>query len=62
MHLKHPEIHSNLGIMPPNGILLHGPPGVGKTMFAEAIAGELDLPIIKISSTEIIAGISVCDS
>uniref|UniRef100_A0A914DUY4 AAA+ ATPase domain-containing protein n=2 Tax=Acrobeloides nanus TaxID=290746 RepID=A0A914DUY4_9BILA len=58
MHLKHPEIHSTLGIQPPNGILLHGPPGCGKTMFAEAIAGEFELPFIRISSTELVAGVS----
>lgn len=57
-HLKHPEVHEQLGVTPPRGFLLHGPPGCGKTLFAEAVAGELDLPILRVASTELVAGVS----
>ena len=39
-------------------MLLHGPPGCGKTMLAHAIAGELGVPFFKISAPEIVAGTS----
>ncbi|GAU96663.1 hypothetical protein RvY_08079 [Ramazzottius varieornatus] len=58
MHLAHPEIYSAMGIEPPRGILLHGPPGSGKTLLANAIAGELDIPMIKVAAPEIVSGIS----
>lgn len=42
----------------PRGILLHGPPGCGKTLLANAIAGELDVAFLRISAPEIVSGMS----
>eukprot|EP00466_Bigelowiella_natans_P020353 jgi/Bigna1/81923/fgenesh1_pg.85_\ len=56
--LIHPEIYQHLGVQPPRGVLLHGPPGCGKTLLANAIAGELGVPFLKIAATEIVSGIS----
>ncbi|XP_047704097.1 nuclear valosin-containing protein-like isoform X1 [Prionailurus viverrinus] len=58
IHMRHPEVYRHLGATPPRGVLLHGPPGCGKTLLAHAIAGELDLPILKVAATEIVSGVS----
>ncbi|XP_071079549.1 nuclear valosin-containing protein-like [Haliotis cracherodii] len=58
VHMKHPEVYQQLGVTPPRGFLLHGPPGCGKTLLAHAIAGELEMPFIKIAATEIVSGVS----
>lgn len=56
--LFHPELPKRLGVRPISGILLHGPPGCGKTKLAHAIANEAGVPFYKISATEVVSGVS----
>ncbi|KAI9493299.1 P-loop containing nucleoside triphosphate hydrolase protein [Zychaea mexicana] len=58
MPLAHPEVYIHTGVQPPRGVLLHGPPGCGKTRLAHAIAGELGVPFLNISAPSIVSGMS----
>ena len=51
--LKHPEIFTRLGIEPPSGVLLHGPPGSGKTLLAKAVANESEANFVLINGPEV---------
>ena len=51
--LKNPEIFKRLGIRPPKGIFLYGPPGCGKTLLARAVATESEANFITIKGPEI---------
>jgi transitional endoplasmic reticulum ATPase len=53
--MRHPEIFEHLGIEPPKGILLYGPPGVGKTLLAKALANEVGAYFIAINGPEIMS-------
>ncbi|KAG0512373.1 hypothetical protein BDA96_10G007800 [Sorghum bicolor] len=56
--LCHPELPHRLGVRPVAGLLLHGPPGCGKTTLAHAIANETGVPFYKISAPEVVSGVS----
>jgi len=53
--LRHPSLFKRLGIDPPKGILLRGPPGCGKTLLAKAVANESEAHFISINGPEIMS-------
>ena len=55
MPLKDPEAFKRMGIKPPRGILLYGPPGSGKTLLAKAVANESEANFISIKGPEVMS-------
>ncbi|MFW6111101.1 MAG: AAA family ATPase, partial [Thermoproteota archaeon] len=53
--LRHPELFQRLGIEPPKGVLLHGPPGCGKTLLARAVANESEANFFSLNGPEIMS-------
>ena len=53
--LKYPELYIHLNSRPPNGILLFGPPGSGKTLLAKALAHETEINFISVKGPEFLS-------
>lgn len=53
--LHHPEFFARFGTNPPRGVLLHGPPGTGKTMLLRAVAAETNAHVLTIDGPSIVS-------
>lgn len=53
--LRHPQLFKVLGVKPPKGVLLFGPPGCGKTLIAKAIANETGAFFLIVNGPEIMS-------
>lgn len=53
--LRHPQLFKTIGVKPPKGILLYGPPGSGKTLIARAVANETGAFFVIINGPEIMS-------
>jgi len=56
--IRHPTLFRRIGVRPPKGVLMHGPPGCGKTMIARAIAHETGAFFILVNGPEIVSGVA----
>lgn len=52
--IAHKDKFKNLGIRPPKGVLMHGPPGVGKTMMARACAAQTSATFLKLAGPQLV--------
>ncbi|KAK0201465.1 AAA family ATPase [Desarmillaria ectypa] len=52
--LKHPEAFQRLGVKPPKGVLLYGPPGCSKTVLARACASESGVNFVAVKGPELL--------
>jgi len=51
--LENPELVGKLGIEPPTGLLLHGPPGTGKTTIARVLASQTDASFLAVNAADV---------
>jgi len=58
MPMLKPQLYSQMALPLPRGVLLHGPPGCGKTLLARACAAESGVPLIEILGPSIVSGMS----
>ena len=56
--LRHPQIFRTVGIPPPRGVLMYGPPGSGKTMIAKAVAAETGAYFFLLNGPEVMSKLS----
>jgi len=54
--LRHPDLFSRVGVNPPRGVLLYGPPGCGKTMIGQALASESGAFFFLVNGPEVMSG------
>ena len=53
--MRHPKVFTNVGVRPPRGVLIYGPPGCGKTMIARAVVAETGASLFLINGPEVMS-------
>ena len=53
--MRHPKVFTSVGVRPPRGVMIHGPPGCGKTMIAKAVAAETGAFFFLINGPEVMS-------
>lgn len=53
--MRHPKVFTSVGVRPPRGVLIYGPPGCGKTMVAKAVAAETGAYFFLINGPEVMS-------